>query len=279
MTIGNREFQVEKHTYVMGILNVTPDSFSDGGKFNDKEKALAHVRQMVEEGADIIDVGGESTRPGHKQITEEEEIERTASVVSLIKSEFDIPISIDTYKARVARAVLEAGADMVNDIWGLKYSTDMAGVVAGAGAVCCLMHNRSQAGYSNLMEEMKDDLRESLAIAQSAGIPRDKIILDPGIGFGKTYEDNLEAIHKLGGLQELGYPLLLGASRKSVIGLTLNLPVTERLEGTLVTTALAVMARCAFVRVHDVAENKRTIQMAETIRDGWKMDDGRMQNG
>lgn len=279
MQIGNRLFETEKHTYIMGILNVTPDSFSDGGKFRRLDQALFHVGRMIKEGADLIDVGGESTRPGHQQISEEEEIQRISPIVEQVKARFDIPVSIDTYKARVAMAAVNAGADLINDIWGFKYDGQMAGIVAKAGIPCCLMHNRSQAGYSNLMEEMKDDLRESLAIAQSAGIPRDKIILDPGIGFGKTYEDNLEAIHKLGGLQELGYPLLLGASRKSVIGLTLNLPVTERLEGTLVTTALAVMARCAFVRVHDVAENKRTIQMAEAIRDGWKMDDGRMQNG
>lgn len=270
MKIGNREFAVGNHTYLMGILNVTPDSFSDGGKFNGPDAALAHVEQMIKEGADVIDIGGESTRPGHQQISEEEETERTAPIVELIKERFDIPISIDTYKASVAKACLGAGADLVNDIWGLKYDKGMAGVIASSGAACCLMHNRDTAVYGNFMEELKSDLMETLAVAKAAGILRHNIILDPGIGFGKTYGHNLEAICKLEELHSLGYPLLLGASRKSVVGLALGLPVEERLEGTLVTTVQAVMAGYAFVRVHDVKENKRAIQMAEAIREGWK---------
>lgn len=270
MKIGDRIFETEKHTYIMGILNVTPDSFSDGGKFNRPDLALAHVEQMIADGADMIDIGGESTRPGYQQVSEEEEIARTAPVVELIKRRFHIPVSIDTYKAKVARACLEAGADMVNDIWGLKYDKELAGVLQEAGAACCLMHNRSVAVYSNFMEEMKSDLLETLEIARAGGIPKDKIVLDPGIGFGKTYENNLEAICKLGELHSLGYPLLLGTSRKSVIGLTLDAPVTERVEGTLVTTVQAVMSGCAFVRVHDIKENKRAIQMAEAIREGWQ---------
>ncbi len=270
MKIGNRIFETEKHTYVMGILNVTPDSFSDGGKFNRLNLALAHVEQMIAEGADIIDIGGESTRPGHQQITEEEEIQRIAPVVTQVKSRFDIPISVDTYKAKVAKACLEAGADLVNDIWGLKYDKDMAGLISEAKAACCLMHNRKEAVYHNFMEEMKSDLQETLKIAGDAGIPEDKIILDPGVGFGKSYENNLEAICRLGELHQLGFPLLLGTSRKSVIGLALDLPVEERMEGTLVTTVQAVLSGCAFVRVHDVKENKRAVQMAEAIRDGWR---------
>ncbi len=270
MQIGNKVFEVGKHTYVMGILNVTPDSFSDGGKFNRPDAALAHVEQMAAEGADIIDIGGESTRPGHQQISEEEEIERTAPIVELIKSRFDIPVSVDTYKANVAKACLEAGAGLVNDVWGLKYDKAMAGLIADAGAACCLMHNRDGAVYGNFMEELKSDLEETLALAKAGGIPEQNIILDPGVGFGKTYQHNLEAICKLGELHSLGYPLLLGASRKSVVGLALDLPVEERLEGTLVTTVQAVMAGYAFVRVHDVKENKRAIQMAEAIREGWK---------
>ncbi len=270
MKIGNRFFETEKHTYIMGILNVTPDSFSDGGKFNQRDTALAHVQQMIEEGADLIDIGGESTRPGYEPVEEAEEIERTAPIVELIKRRFDLPVSIDTYKAGVAKACLEAGADLVNDIWGLKYDKDLARQIRESGAACCLMHNRSEAVYHNFMEEMKEDLLESLTIAREAGISADKIILDPGIGFGKTYENNLEAIGRLGELHSLGYPLLLGTSRKSVIGLTLDAPVTERVEGTLVTTVQAVMNRCAFVRVHDVKENKRAIQMAEAIREGWQ---------
>lgn len=270
MKIGNRNFETDKHTYIMGILNVTPDSFSDGGKFNHLDAALAHTEQMMEEGADIIDIGGESTRPGHVQITEEEEIERTAPTIEIIKSEFDIPISIDTYKAKVAQAAVDAGADLVNDIWGLKYDEKIADVIAKSGVACCLMHNRDNHDYQNFIEDMKQDLRETIALAKKAGIADEKIMLDPGVGFGKTYEHNLETIYKLEELDELGYPLLLGTSRKSVIGLTLDLPVTERVEGTLVTTVLAVMKKYSFVRVHDVKENKRAIQMAEAIREGWR---------
>lgn len=270
MKIGNREFETDKHTYIMGILNVTPDSFSDGGKFDEMDAALVHVEQMIEEGADIIDVGGESTRPGHIQISEEEEIQRTAPIIEKIKSKFDIPVSVDTYKAKVAQAAVDAGADLINDIWGLKYDKNIAEVIAASGTACCLMHNRNNHDYRNFMEEMKQDLRETITLAKQAGISKDKIMLDPGVGFGKTYENNLEAIYKLEELDELGYPLLLGTSRKSVIGLTLDLPVTERVEGTLVTNVLAVMKKCSFVRVHDVKENKRTIQMAEAIREGWK---------
>lgn len=270
MEIGNRTFDVADHTYIMGILNVTPDSFSDGGKFNQTDAALAHVEEMIEDGADIIDIGGESTRPGHQQITEEEEIQRTAPIIELVKSRFDIPVSIDTYKAKVAEAALQAGADLVNDIWGLKYDSKLAGLIAESGAACCLMHNRNNTEYQNFMEDVKADLRETLELAEKAGISKDKIMLDPGVGFGKTYENNLEIIYKLKELDELGYPILLGTSRKSVIGLTLELPVTERVEGTLVTTVLGVMDRCAFVRVHDIRENKRAIQMAEAIREGWR---------
>lgn len=270
MQIGNKNFDTDKHTYIMGILNVTPDSFSDGGKFNQMDAALAHTEQMIQDGAAIIDIGGESTRPGHVQISEEEEIERTAPIIEDVKKRFDIPISIDTYKAKVAKAAVEAGADLVNDIWGLKYDEEIAGVIADTGVACCLMHNRDNHEYKNFMEDMKQDLRETIAIAQQAGIAGDKIMLDPGVGFGKTYENNLEVIDKLEELEELGYPLLLGTSRKSVIGLTLDLPVTERVEGTLVTTVLAVMKHYSFVRVHDVKENKRAIQMAEAIREGWK---------
>ncbi len=269
MKIGNKNFEIEKHTYIMGILNVTPDSFSDGEKFVNKNKALRRVQQMVEEGADIIDIGGESTRPGYQQITEEEEIERTLPVIELIKARFDIPISIDTYKAKVAEASLKAGVDLVNDIWGLKYDKNMAKVIQESQAVCCLMHNREKANYQDFMKEMKLDLRETLQLAKTANIADEKIILDPGIGFGKTYENNLEAICKLEEIKQLGYPILLGTSRKSVIGLTLNLPVLERLEGTLVTTVLAVISHCAFVRVHDIKENKRAIQMMEAIQGGW----------
>ena len=270
MQIGNRTFHVAEKTYIMGILNLTPDSFSDGGRFNNRDAAMKQVEKMMDEGADIIDIGGESTRPGYQKITEEEEIHRTAPIIELIKDRFDIPVSIDTYKANVARAALQAGADMVNDIWGLKYDSAMAGVIAESNVACTLMHNRENTGYYNFMEDVKSDLRETLDIANGAGIAEDKIILDPGVGFAKTYEHNLEIICKLKELDELGFPILLGTSRKSVIGLALDLPVEERLEGTLVTTVLGVEAGCAFVRVHDVLPNKRAVQMAEAIREGWR---------
>lgn len=263
MNIRNREFK--NHTYIMGILNVTPDSFSDGGSFDSSDKALFHAEQMINEGADIIDIGGESTRPGYTLISEEQEISRVAPVIEKIRANFDIPISIDTYKSSVAEAALRAGADMINDIWGFKYDSNMAYTAKKHNACCCLMHNRNNTDYHNYMTDVLDDLRESLAIAKSADIEDNKILIDPGVGFGKTYEQNLEIINKLDVLSLLGYPILLGASRKSVIGLTLNLPVNERVEGTIATTVIAVIKNSLFVRVHDIKENKRAIIMTEKI--------------
>lgn len=265
MKIGNREFDVKDKTYIMGILNVTPDSFSDGGKWNQREAALSHAWEMAEEGADIIDIGGESTRPGHQQITEEEEISRIVPVIEAVKRELDLPVSIDTYKAKVAEAALNAGADLVNDIWGLKYDPRMAELIARSGAACCLMHNKERAQYQDFFPDMLRETQECVELAKAAGIPDDKIILDPGVGFGKTREMNLETLCHLERFHELGYPMLLGASRKSVIGLTLDLPADERLEGTLVTTVFAVLKKYAFVRVHDVKENLRAVRMAEAI--------------
>lgn len=265
MIIGGKEFDTEHQTYIMGILNVTPDSFSDGGRYTRIDEALAHAEQMIKEGADIIDVGGESTRPGHVQITDEEEIERVVPVIGALKREFDIPVSADTYKSRVARAAIAAGADLINDIWGLKYDSEMAGVIAESGAACCLMHNRESADYGQFIPEFLEDMRECVRLADAAGIPRDKILLDPGVGFGKTYEMNLEIISRLEVMHDLGLPVLLGTSRKSVIGLTLNLPAGEREEGTLVTTVYAVQKGCAFVRVHDVEKNKRAVQMSRAL--------------
>lgn len=268
MRIGNKEFAIDKHTYVMGILNVTPDSFSDGGRWTQQDKALKQVEKMLTEGMDILDIGGESTRPGHTQISVEEEIARVVPMIEAVKRRFDIPVSLDTYKALVAQAGIAAGADLINDIWGLKYDNDMAGVIAESGVACCLMHNRKNAEYQNLMQDVAADLAESVDIAGNAGIAKDKILLDPGVGFAKSYDNNLEVIHSLEKLKELGYPLLLGTSRKSVIGLALDLPVQERLEGTLVTTVFGVLKGCAFVRVHDVKENVRAIRMAEAILQG-----------
>lgn len=265
MKIGNREFHTKEHTYVMGILNVTPDSFSDGGCWKEKDKALKHVEQMISEGMDILDIGGESTRPGYTRISPEEEIGRVVPVIEAVKAHFDIPVSLDTYKSEVARAGIIAGADMINDIWGLKADKDMAEVIAKSNAFCCLMHNRKEADYRSFLEDVKEDLAETIRLAKKAGIAEDKIILDPGVGFGKTYEQNLQIINCLEELKVFGYPLLLGCSRKSVIGLTLDLPVSEREEGTLATTVLAVTKGCSFVRVHDVEKNVRAIRMTEAI--------------
>lgn len=268
MKIGDKEFQTQGHTYVMGILNVTPDSFSDGGRWNDRDKALRHVEEMVAQGADVIDVGGESTRPGYTLISDEEEISRVVPVIEAIKERFDVPVSLDTYKSAVAQAGIQAGADLINDIWGLKYDDKMAAVIANSGLPCCLMHNRKNTDYQDFMQDVAADLAETIRRAENAGIADEKIILDPGVGFAKSYEQNLEIINCLEELNMFGYPLLLGCSRKSVIGLTLDLPTDQRIEGTLVTTVMGVLKGCMFVRVHDVLENVRAIKMAEAILRG-----------
>ncbi len=265
MRIGKREFDVKNKTYLMGILNVTPDSFSDGGKYNRMDAALFHAEEMLRDGADIIDIGGESTRPGHTVISEEEEIARVAPVIEAVKSRLEVPVSVDTYKGKVAEAALREGADLVNDIWGFRQDRRVAELTAQYGAACCLMHNRKEAVYRNFLEELLRDMEECVRIAREAGVSDDRIILDPGVGFGKTYEMNLEAIRRVDALCALGFPVLLGTSRKSVIGLTLQLPADQRVEGTLATTVIGVMKGCAFVRVHDVKENKRVIQMTEAV--------------
>ena len=265
MKIGNKDFDLNNHCYIMGILNVTPDSFSDGGKFNTLDAALRHTEEMIQDGADIIDIGGESTRPGHIVISEEEEIARVTPVIEAVKKHFDIPVSIDTYKGKVTLAALQAGADLVNDIWGFKHDPEVAAYTAKYNAACCLMHNRNEAVYDDFQKDFIRDLRECIAIAKKANVPDDKIMLDPGVGFGKTYEMNLEIINHLEIMKQLNYPILLGTSRKSVIGLTLDLPANERVEGTLATTVIGVMKGCYFVRVHDVKENYRIIKMTEAI--------------
>ena len=267
MLIGDRKFDTENGVYVMGILNVTPDSFSDGGLWTERDAALRQAGRMAEEGAAIIDIGGESTRPGHTPVSAEDEAARVLPIVEAVKRETGLPVSIDTYKAEVARAALEAGADMVNDIWGLRRDGgEMAALIAGTGAACCLMHNRERAEYADFMADMLSDLRETLAIADRAGIARSSIVLDPGIGFGKTYEQNLIAMNRLDELLAFGCPVLLAASRKSVIGLTLDLPADQRLEGTIATTVAGVLRGAACVRVHAVKENLRAARMALAIR-------------
>lgn len=263
MLIGNKNFK--DHTYIMGILNVTPDSFSDGGKYNCIDNALRHAEEMISEGADIIDVGGESTRPGYTQISDDEETERIAPVIEKIKNNFDIPVSADTYKSSVARAAISAGADLINDVWGFQYDSNMASLVKENNVSACIMHNRKNTDYTCFTDDVISDLKKSIKIAEDAGIQRDKLIIDPGIGFAKTLDQNLELINRLDIFDALGLPVLLGTSRKSVIGLSLDLPVTQRLEGTIVTTVIAVQKKCLFVRVHDIKENKRAILMTEKI--------------
>ncbi len=270
MIIADREFCKDDRFYIFGILNVTPDSFSDGGRFIidgkvNKDRVLPTVEKMIGEGMDIVDVGGESTRPGYTLISDEEEIERTAPVIEAIKKNFDIPISLDTYKGAVAKAGIEAGADLINDIWGFKYSPDMADIVAKAGVSCCLMQNRKDTNYVNFTEDVVSDLRESVEIAVKAGISRDRIMIDPGVGFAKSYEQNLEIINRLDELCKLELPILLGTSRKSVIGLTLDLPSSERVEGTVATSVIGALKGARFFRVHDIKENRRALDMTRAI--------------
>lgn len=263
---GSYSLSYHRRTLVMGILNVTPDSFSDGGKYNTVEKAVEHARKMVAEGADIIDVGGESTRPGHTTISAEEELKRILPVIKALAQEIDCPLSVDTYKAVVARAAIEAGAHIINDIWGAKKDPDMAKVAAELKVPIILMHNREKAEYSgSLMKEVCDDLMESVQIAKAAGVTDEQIILDPGIGFGKTYEQNIEVMRNLHHIVALGYPVLLATSRKSMIGNTLQLPPHERVEGTAATVAYGIAQGCHMVRVHDVKEMVRVCRMMDAM--------------
>ena len=266
MIIGGHEFDSEK-THIMGILNVTPDSFSDGGKWNSTDAALRHAEEMIADGAAIIDIGGESTRPGYTAISDEEEIARITPVIKAVKKEFDIPVSVDTYKSGVAYAGLDDGADLLNDIWGFKHDRLCAEAAKCYDVPVCLMHNRVRAEYSVFLDDVINDLYESIDIAKAAGIADDKIILDPGVGFAKSLRQNLVITNNLDKLADMGYPILLGASRKSMIGLTLDLPSDERLEGTIATSVIACMKGAMFVRVHDVKENLRAVKMAQAIKD------------
>ena len=265
MKIGNRLFDTQNQTYIMGILNITPDSFSDGGKWNHMDEALKHTEAMIADGADIIDIGGESTRPGHTPVSADEEAQRVLPVIEAVRQRFDIPISVDTFKSSVAESSIQAGADLVNDIWGLKYDPQMASVIAKYDVACCLMHNKSNTEYQNFLIDMLSETQECVNLARQAGIKDEKIMLDPGVGFGKTFEMNLQTMNHLELFQNLGFPVLLGTSRKSMIGLALDLPVDQRVEGTLVTSVMAVQKGCSFVRVHDVKENKRAIDMTKAI--------------
>lgn len=273
-----KKLELGKRTLIMGILNVTPDSFSDGGRWVEIEEALAHARQMEAEGADIIDIGAESSRPGFVPMPAEEEIARLTPYLKALSAECRLPISVDTFKAETAEAALEMGADILNDIWGLQYREEpgeMAKVAAQYQVPVIAMHNQKGTDYQayegDVIAAERDFFRRTIEIAEAAGLPRELLILDPGVGFGKTVEDNLMVMNRQEELTEIdgfAYPLLLGTSRKSVIGKTLDLPVDQRLEGTLATSVIGAMKGADIVRVHDVKENLRAIRMAEAIING-----------
>jgi len=267
-TLPCREFDITigERTLVMGILNVTPDSFSDGGSFNSVSHALNHAIAMVKEGADIIDVGGESTRPGSEEVSAKEEIKRVVPVIQELKRFINKPISIDTYKSSVADAALEAGANIINDVWGFQKDPEIAEVAAHYNVPAILMHNQETTEYSkDIIESMVDFFNVSIEIALKAGVKKEMIILDPGIGFGKTVEQNLEVMKRLDELQVLGYPILLGISRKSIIGKTLDLPTHDRLEGTLALNSIGIQMGAEIIRVHDVKENIKIAQMIDAV--------------
>jgi dihydropteroate synthase len=259
-----RELELGRKTLIMGILNVTPDSFSDGGDFISPDAAMERVRKMIEEGADIIDVGGESSRPGHERITEEEELRRVIPVIRRIREESDILISLDTIRSRVAEEALKAGTNIINDIWGLQLDREMADVARRFDAPVIVMHNQDGTEYDgDMVDSMKGFFRRSIEIADRAGLRRDLIILDPGFGFGKTARQNLDLMPRISELLELNYPILLGTSRKSMINMVLNLPPKERVEGTIATTVLGIVQGVDIVRVHDVLENARAAAMTD----------------
>ncbi|MGM7703710.1 dihydropteroate synthase [Pseudalkalibacillus sp. Hm43] len=275
INLRDQSLDLNERTWIMGILNVTPDSFSDGGNFNSIDRAVQHAEEMVVAGADIIDIGGESTRPGAEKVSLEEEIERVVPIIKAVRAAVDVPISIDTYKAEVAKQAIEAGADIINDVWGAKADTKMAEVAADYQVPIILMHNQDENRYDHLMSDIAKGLRESIDLVKEAGVKDENIILDPGIGFAKTYEDNLEVMANLEVLTKLGYPVTLGTSRKSFIGKVLQTEADQRMEGTGATTCLGIQKGCQLVRVHDVLENKRMAMMMDAML----MKKGAVQHG
>jgi len=265
LKFGKYELPIHEETIVMGIVNITPDSFSDGGKYNTVEAAVSHAKQLVAEGAKIIDIGGESTRPGFIKVEVEDEIKRVVPIIEALSAEIDVPISIDTYKSEVAEAAVKAGASIINDVWGAKYDPKIADVAAKYQVPIILMHNRNDRNYYDLMSDIVLDLAESIQIAKKAGVSDDLIILDPGIGFAKTPEQNLQVMNALEQIKALNYPLLLGTSKKSFIGEVLGLEVNERLEGTGATVCLGITKGCEVVRVHDVLPILRMTKMMDVM--------------
>ncbi|MCM3620599.1 dihydropteroate synthase [Sutcliffiella horikoshii] len=268
LTCGPYELPLENKTLIMGILNVTPDSFSDGGKYNEAERAIMRARELVEHGADILDIGGESTRPGAEKVSFEMELERVIPIIKAISKEVQVPISIDTYKAEVAKQAIQAGAHIINDVWGAKGDPDMPAVAAELQVPIILMQNRKERNYQQLIPDMISDLFDSITLVKRAGVKDENIILDPGIGFAKTFEDNLNVMQQLEHFHTLGYPLLLGTSRKRFIGHVLDLPAEERMEGTGATVCLGIQKGCQIVRVHDVKQIARMAKMMDAMLAG-----------
>lgn len=262
---GKYTLDCDQKTLIMGILNVTPDSFSDGGRYNHLDAAVEHAKGMIQDGADIIDIGGESTRPGHEPVSEQEEIERVVPVIKAVAGAALAPISIDTYKAKAADEALKAGAHIINDIWGAKKDPEIAAVAADRDVPIVLMHNRDNRNYTQFIRDVLNDLYESISIAKKAGVPDGNIILDPGIGFAKDYHENLMMMRNLDKLVGLGYPVLLGTSRKRMIGTALDLPVEERMEGTGATVCYGIQQGCHIMRIHDVKEISRMAAMMDVL--------------
>lgn len=262
---GAYQLNYRNKTLIMGILNITPDSFSDGGKYTQTESAIKRAAQMVADGADLIDIGGESTRPGYTRISDEEEIERVVPIIEAITRNVDVPVSVDTYKSKVAKQALEAGAHIINDIWGVKADPEMAKVAAKYDVPIILQHNRKEPNYEFFIRDVYNDLYKSVGLARIAGVKPENIILDPGIGFAKSQEQNLEIMRNLDTMISLGYPVLIGTSRKGFIGNVLDLPVSERLEGTGATVCYGIQKGCQLIRVHDVKEMARMAKMMDAL--------------
>ena len=259
-------------TYVMGIINLTPDSFSGDGLGGDVASAVEQALRFQEDGADILDIGAESTRPGFEQVSVEEELKRLIPALEAIASKVNLPVSVDTYKAAVARRAVDAGAIIINNIWGLKAEPDLARVAADTGVGLILMHNQKGTEYANLIPDLISSLKISVEIALQAGVPQENIIVDPGFGFGKNPDQNLEILNQLKLLQEIGYPVLTGTSRKSTLGLLLDLPADQRVEGTAATVALSIIGGADMVRVHDVKEMVRVCRVTDAVVRGWRPD-------
>ncbi|MFC4558577.1 dihydropteroate synthase [Virgibacillus kekensis] len=265
LTTKSSTYDLSARTHIMGILNVTPDSFSDGGSYTTIERAVDQAIEMEKQGADFIDIGGESTRPDHDPVSLEEELNRVLPAIRAVKEKVNIPISIDTYKAETARQAVEAGADIINDVWGAKKEPEIAEVAAACNVPIILMHNRPDKNYTSLIDDMKKDLQESINIALEAGVPKQNIILDPGVGFAKTSQDNLVVMNNLEKFNDLGYPVLLGTSRKSFIGKVLDVPPADRDNGTGATTCLGIAKGMQIVRVHNVKLNVELAKMMDAM--------------